>query len=204
LSNFAAKSDHGYAVVDFDNVTERGLKKLIAALKRAGSPVVDVEATNKKSRRDGLFVKKAKLYFENGQSMTLFVGDQGDVYQMTLNATKQPIPSVKNHTGLAKEMHRLMVRNQKKFDKAQARKAKAALKDTSGIKPASRSIAKRIEEVNASLAVAQENNSTVSNQLALMNNELEQQRATISELETTLKAEKQETKDLESQIKEQG
>lgn len=199
-SRFAKDQSHGYVVVDFDNVTEKGLKKLITALKSAGSPVTDVEASNKKSRRDGEQVKKAKFFFENGQTMTLFIGDAGDIFQMQLNATKQPIPSVKNERQLAKEMTRLLDRNQTKFDKAVARKAAKAIKDTSSTAPASRSIGKRLEEANQALSVANANHANAQAARDSAQAEVDSKRQALEALEAELKAERQETKELEKQV----
>ncbi|CAH0543096.1 hypothetical protein [Vibrio marisflavi] len=203
MSNFAKKNNHDIVVVDFDNVTEKGLKKLISALKSAGAPVTDVEASNKKVRKDSLFVKKAKLHFENGQAMTLFIGDQGDIYQMTLNSTKQPIPSVKNERQLAKEMAKLLDRNQAKFDKAQARKAKKAIaKDTSDNKPASRSVAKRLEEAKTTLKDVQADHTDTQSTLTKTKKQLTDSQARISELQAELATETAETKELEKQLEE--
>ncbi|HCG7330464.1 hypothetical protein P3551_21140 [Vibrio parahaemolyticus] len=199
-SRFAKDQSHSYVVVDFDNVTENGLKKLINALKSAGVVVTDVEAPNRKIRKDGEQVKKAKFFFENGQSMTLFIGDSGDIFQMTLNATKQPIPSVKNERELAKEMARLMERNQSKFDKAIARKAANAVKDTSATKPASRSIAKRLEEANEAVATASGNHLNALGARDAAKTSLENKQRELSELEKKLKAELVETKELEQQV----
>ncbi|MFH4456502.1 defense against restriction DarA-related protein [Vibrio diabolicus] len=199
-SKFALDQSHNYVVVDFDNVTERGLKSLITALKQAGATVTDVEASNKKTRRDGETVKRAKLFFDNGQSMTLFVGDEGDIYQMTLNNTKQPIPSVKNERELAREMVRLMERNQSKFDKQVARKAAQAVKDTSDIQPATRSIAKRLEEAKAAEQVAQSNYTNALAARDSVRTKLEEDQRRVADLEAALEQEKQETKELEAQL----
>jgi hypothetical protein len=153
-------------------------------------------------KRDGLFVKKAKFFFENGQTMTIFVGDQGDVYQWTLNTTKQPIPSAKNEAQLAKEMTKLMDRNQKKFDKQQARKAAKALKDTSGTKPASRALGKRLEEAQSMLQVVQNDNALIVGLHGTKTQELSLAQDNVSKLESQLNAEKAETAELERQIQE--
>ncbi|UTZ44616.1 hypothetical protein [Vibrio campbellii] len=199
-SRFAKDQSHNYVVVDFDNVTERGLKKLISALKSAGAAVTDIEAPNRKMRKDGEQVKKAKFFFENGQSMTLFIGDAGDIFQMTLNATKQPLPSVNNERKLATEMVRLMERNQSKFDKEVARKAAKAVKDTSATKPASRSITKRLEEANEALATASSNHLNATNARDTAKAHLETRQAELAELESTLEAELVETKELEQKV----
>lgn len=199
-SRFAKDQSHNYVVVDFDNVTERGLKKLISALKSAGATVTDIEAPNRKMRKDGEQVKKAKFFFENGQSMTLFIGDAGDIFQMTLNATKQPIPSVKDERHLAKEMVRLMERNQAKFDKAIARKAAKAVKDTSATKPASRSLSKRLEEANQALDAAQDNHSNAKEAHERTKDELNQANQKAQQLDELLAKELDETQALEQQV----
>lgn len=202
-SRFATNQSHNYVVVDFDNVTEKGLKKLITALKSAGALVVSVDASNKKMKRDKETVKKAKLNFENGQAMTLYIGDEGDIYQMTLNATKQPIPSVKNERELAKAMFTLMDRNQAKFDKAVARKAAAPVKDESTSKPASKTLATKIKEASAALAIATSNRDNAQAAVNKAQSELEAEQQKLAELESELAKEQQETKDLESQIEGQ-
>ncbi|WP_432773871.1 hypothetical protein [Vibrio parahaemolyticus] len=199
-SRFAKDQSHNYVVVDFDNVTEKGLKKLITALKNAGSNVIDIEAPNKKMRRDGEVVKKAKLFFENGQAMTLFIGDEGDIYQMTLNNTKQPIPSVSNERELAKAMTQLMDRNQAKFEKAAARKAAKAVKDTSSTKPASRSISQRLNEAKTALSTAESNHANAQSARDTAQSQLDAESTKLSELEAELEREKQETKELEEQV----
>lgn len=199
-SRFAKDQSHNYVVVDFDNVTERGLKKLINALKSAGAAVTDIEASNRKTRKDGEQVKKAKFFFENGQSMTLFIGDAGDIFQMTLNATKQPIPSVKNERQLANEMVRLMERNQAKFNKAVARKAAKAVKDTSATKPASRSLSKRLGEANKAVEVAQSNRENAKEAHDRTKDELNRANEKASQLDEALAKELDETKKLEQQL----
>lgn len=201
-SRFAKDRSHNYVVVDFDNVTEKGLKKLIDALKSAGTAVTDIEAPNRKMRKDGEQVKKAKFFFENGQSMTLFIGDAGDIFQMTLNATKQPIPSVNNERKLAKEMVRLMECNQSKFDKATARKAAKAVKDTSSTKSASRSVANRLEEANEALTIANSNHQSALSARDTAKTHLDERQRELAELKKTLSNELIETKDLEAQVEQ--
>ncbi len=199
-SRFAVDQSHNYVVVDFDNVTERGLKKLVNALKSAGATVTDVEASNRKTRKDGEQVKKAKFFFENGQSMTLFIGDAGDIYQMTLNALKQPIPSVKNERQLAKEMVRLMERNQSKFDKAKSRQATKSVKDTSATKPASRSLTKRLNEAKEAAKVAQSNYSNTKGEHERIKDKLNIANQKAQQLDEILAKELDETKQLEQQV----
>lgn len=199
---FASRQNHGYVVVDYDNVTERGLKSLVDALKRAGEPVTDIQADNKPKRKDSQRVKQAKFFFENGQTMTLFIGSEGDIYQLQLNSTKQPLPDATSERELAKDMTNMLNRNQAKFDKQQARKANKAVKDTSTSKPLTRSVSKRLDEAKASLSALQENQSAITSSLEAANTQSASMDSEIERLTAELAAEKAETKDLEKQIEE--
>lgn len=199
---FASRQSQGYVVVDFNDVTERGLKSLITELKRAGEPVNDVQADNKARRKDMQQVKQAKFYFENGQSMTLFIGSEGDVYQLQLNSTKQPLPDATSDRELARDMASMLKRNQAKFDKQLARKANKAIKDTSNSKPLTRSVSKRLEEAKSSISTLQENQQAVVTSLNAASQQSASMDEEIARLSETLAAEKTETQELEKQLEE--
>lgn len=199
---FASRQSQGYVVVDFNDVTERGLKSLITELKRAGEPVSDVQADNKPRRKDSQQVKQAKLYFENGQSMTLFIGSEGDVYQLQLNSTKQPLPDATSNNELAKDMASMLKRNQAKFDKQLSRKANKAIKDTSNSKPLTRSVSKRLEEAKSSVLALQENQQAIVTSLNAASQQSASMDEEIARLSETLTAEKTETQELEKQLEE--
>ncbi|HCG5105029.1 hypothetical protein H4F26_22695 [Vibrio alginolyticus] len=199
---FASRQSQGYVVVDFNDVTERGLKSLITELKRAGEPVNDVQADNKARRKDMQQVKQAKFYFENGQSMTLFIGSEGDVYQLQLNSTKQPLPDATSDRELARDMASMLKRNQAKFDKQLARKANKAIKDTSNSKPLTRSVSKRLEEAKSSISALQENQQAVVTSLNAASQQSASMDEEIARLSETLAAEKTETQELEKQLEE--
>ncbi|MDW1755345.1 hypothetical protein R7D64_20645 [Vibrio sp. Vb2535] len=199
---FASRQSQGYVVVDFNDVTEHGLKSLITELKRAGEPVNDVQADNKARRKDMQQVKQAKFYFENGQSMTLFIGSEGDVYQLQLNSTKQPLPDATSDRELARDMASMLKRNQAKFDKQLARKANKAIKDTSNSKPLTRSVSKRLEEAKSSISALQENQQAVVTSLNAASQQSASMDEEIARLSETLAAEKTETQELEKQLEE--
>ncbi|KAB2116665.1 hypothetical protein [Vibrio alginolyticus] len=199
---FASRQSQGYVVVDFNDVTERGLKSLITELERAGEPVNDVQADNKARRKDMQQVKQAKFYFENGQSMTLFIGSEGDVYQLQLNSTKQPLPDATSDRELARDMASMLKRNQAKFDKQLARKANKAIKDTSNSKPLTRSVSKRLEEAKSSISALQENQQAVVTSLNAASQQSASMDEEIARLSETLAAEKTETQELEKQLEE--
>lgn len=201
MSNLYALKSGNYVVVDFDNVTEKGLKPLIDGLKRAGQTVESVEATNRKTRRDGLYVKKAKLVFENGQSITLFIGDQGDIYQMTVNGKKHPVPSVKSERELSRELAKILESGQARFDKSQQKKA-GNVKSTAASKPITRSLKKRAEEARSQIAELNTRKAEINETLSAKRSTLSDLSGEVERLKAKLEAEKAETSQLKQQINE--
>lgn len=199
MSNLYAKKSGNYVVVDFDNVTAKGLKGLLDDLKRGGQPVSEVEATNRKTKKDGLYIKRAKLVFENGQAITLFIGDQGDIYQMTMNGTRQPVPDATNEQGLAKELVTRLKKNQDKFDKSQLKKADR-VKLTATNKPVSRSLKARVTEAKQQLSQLNSQVADFNSALSQKQGELSVVQSDESKLRALLDAEKADTKQLKEQL----
>lgn len=174
-----------YFTLDFDNVTEAGLKKLIASFKKAGQNVAEVEATNRIVRKDRMATKKALLRFEGGQSITITLGDQGDVIETKLNATIIPVQAMKSMDAYAKEVAAKVIAGQARWDNSLARKAvKQVNQDESKKKPAGRTIQARILEAKSANAGAKTNVATLGARIA----ELQTAQATsTSELESQRK-----------------
>ncbi|EIM1710154.1 hypothetical protein JFQ88_004048 [Aeromonas dhakensis] len=188
-----------YFTLDFGNVTEKGLKKLIDAFRKSGQTVANVEATNRVIKKDRLATKKFTFRFENGQSITCAVGDQGDIIETKLNATIIPVKAMETVNGYAKEVSQKMQANQARFDKSLAQKTKRVV-DTSATKPAGRTIQARLIEAGIANSTASSNVTTAKAKLA----ELEAQSATtqsnIADLTRKLDVERATTNDLLKQI----
>lgn len=199
MSSAYSKKANNYVVVDFDNVTKNGLKSLITTLNGQGEKVETVEANNRKSKKDGVSVKRAKLIFEKGQAITLFIAEHGDIYQMALNGTKQPLPLVTTEKELAKALSVLLKKNQDKFDKSQQRKANK-IKPTDQPRPLSKSLKSRVEIAENQLSERTQMVSQLNNQLSNNRGELSSNLDQISKLKALLEAEKIETKQLREQL----
>lgn len=74
-----------YATVDFDQVNEKGLKSLIAAINKTGVTVIEVDSSNRATTKDGVKVKTAKLVLNDGQILAIQVNDTGDISSVKLN-----------------------------------------------------------------------------------------------------------------------
>lgn len=192
-----------YFTLDFGNITEKGLKKLIDAFRKAGQTVANVDATNRVIKKDRLATKKFAFRFENGQSITVTVGDQGDIIETKLNATIIPVKSMDTMTGYAKEVGQKMQANQVRFDKSLARKTKQVV-DTSATKPAGRTIQARLIEAEIANSAASSNAELAKAKLAELESKVAQNQSNLTDLKAKLAVERATTNDLIQQIEAAG
>lgn len=192
-----------YFTLDFDAITELGLKKFAAEFAKQQAPVVAIEATNRLVKKDGLATKKATLRFENGQSITISVGSQGDIIDTKLNATVLPVREIGTMAGYVKEVAGKMADNQARFDKSLARKMRP-VKDESKKRPAGRTIQGRLIEARAANVDAQTNVSTARNRVADAQKLIATSQTGLAEIQQKLEAERHIKNDLIAQIEQKG
>ena len=192
-----------YFTLDFDNVTERGLKKLVADFTKQGQKVAAIEATNRITRKDGLATKKAALRFENGQALTITLGDQGDIIETKLNATVLPVRELGTQLGYVKEVCAKMEANQARFDKSIANKTRRVV-DESSKKPAGRTIQARILEAKNASLDAQTNVSVAKNRITEAQKSIATRQSSLAKIQQALEAERNTKNDLIIQIEQKG
>jgi len=171
-----------YAVFEFANFSETGLKKFAKQLENKGCPVASITATNKITKRDGIKTKRAVLFFENAQKTEIVIGESGDIVSIKINGTMQPIGLPKNLRSFAVNVTNLIKSGQAKFDKTLQRRLKKIKVDAPASKPASRTNAKRIEEAQANFDSATSNLSGLRVEL----NEINESISTSESKEKTL------------------
>ncbi|RAU45266.1 odaE [Pseudocitrobacter sp. RIT415] len=144
-NSLSSKNGKNYAQVNFDQVTEKGLKPFIDALKKSGLTVENVTASNRASKKNGLSVKTASLRFVDGQELQAEINDSGDFSGFKLNG--KPIPAVHADTfsKIADSLATTVKQNAKKFSDSLAKKAKRVI-DTSSTRPAVKSNVQRLKE----------------------------------------------------------
>lgn len=199
-----SKNGKRYFTLDFDQVTEAGLKSLIQSFNKAKAKVVEVIASNRKVKKDGNFQKKAQFIFENGQSVTITVGELGDVAQTMLNSTVIPVSDSGTMDAYAKDVVTAMDKNQPKFEKALARKAAAAIKDTSDVKPISRPLSVRIAEVGQAIAAANSNLDAEKKRLERARASAQVESDNLAKVQTRLNTLKSEESELIKEIEAKG
>ena len=146
-----SKNRKTYHVFDFDDFNETGLKNFISLLKRAGSEVSGVTATNRVVRKDGERTKKAALFFLNGQKAEIQIGNEGDVINVKLNGKVIPTKS-ETEKALASSINNALERGQAAFDKSLAKKLAKIDTDKPNRSPASRSVTARNAEIDELIA----------------------------------------------------
>ncbi|EBZ5074366.1 odaE [Salmonella enterica] len=199
-NGLTSKNGKKYAQVNFDQVTEKGLKPFLDALKKAGLTVENVAASNRVTKKNGLNVKTAILRFEDGQELQTEINDSGDFSGFKLNG--KPIPAVHADTlsKIADSLATTVKQNAKKFSESLARKAKRVI-DISSTKPAVKSNVQRLKEakdrrdkLNKNVQTLQETVNTATKQKS----DLTQR---VQDAQTRLTTAKAVTAQLEDQLK---
>ncbi|HCR0386843.1 TPA: odaE [Enterobacter kobei] len=117
-----SKNNQQYAVLNFEQINEKGLKSLITAINKAGPDVASVESTNKATKKDGIAVKSVTLNLEDQQKVELQVNDTGDVSGFTLNGKKMPLPHAKTVAAMGQIIGRAAEQTAPAFAKSLAKK----------------------------------------------------------------------------------
>jgi hypothetical protein len=143
-----------YTVFEYDNYSEKGLKKFMRLLENKGEAVASVVATNSATKKDGLKVKRATFFFSNQQKVEIIIGDAGDVVTLKVNGSPQP-QQADGLNSFATNLVQLLKSGQDAFDKALKRRTDKIKIDKPKKAVASRTNKKRIAEAEAELEKAQ-------------------------------------------------
>ncbi|MDC5753530.1 hypothetical protein [Vibrio europaeus] len=198
-----SKNRKTYHVFDFEDFNERGLKGFIALLKRAGSEVSGVTATNRVVRKDGEKTKKATLFFLNGQKAEIQIGDQGDVVNVKLNGRVTPVKS-ETSKALADSLNDALERGQEAFSKSLAKKMAKLDTDKPNKAPAGRSMAARNAEIDELIAQVKSDLEAAKEELKSLNLEGDGARAEINQLREEIARFKKQIADLTTELSAKG
>ncbi|EAS5032355.1 odaE [Salmonella enterica] len=155
-----------YAMVDFDQVNEKGLKGLITAINKAGVKVLEVDSSNRATTKDGVKVKTAKLVLQDGQLLSIQVNDTGDISSVKLNGRVIPNAQSPDVKTLGAAMGRAAMNNSQKFIKSLAAKAKRIANPVEK-KPAVKSSFQQLQEAKSRNNQVTQNYRSIQNQVAV-------------------------------------
>lgn len=193
-----------YLILDFDDLSERGLKKLISEFERAGQTLVDFDSNNRVTRKDRERLKKFTMYFDSGQSVTVWVNETGDITQTKLNSSIIPVDSPKSESDYAKDVAKKIERNQARFEKSLATKAAKAIKDDSKKRTAKKTATQMLSEAKEAHALAKESADRLEQEKINLTNNLLKANNEAADYRSKLESEKLITNDLISQLEELG
>lgn len=177
-----------YVTFDFDNFDEKGLQPAVKQFESAGLPVVDIQASNRSRRMSGFATKSASFYFEDGQSITLRVKGDGDVFQVKLNSRVIPIQQVDSMKGAIQEMVRMASANAPAWKKAQRRKQQRVKVNPKDLKAKRLPRGKRIEALETEVAELQETRTGLEQENQTLQDTLSERQATLSTLQQQIEA----------------
>lgn len=155
-----------YAMVDFDQVNEKGLKGLITAINKTGVKVLEVDSSNRATTKDGVKVKTAKIVLQDGQVLSIQVNDTGDISSVKLNGRAIPNAQSPDVKTLGAVMGRAAMNNSQKFIKSLAAKAKRVANPVEK-KPAVKSSFQQLQEAKNRNSQVTQNYRSIQNQVAV-------------------------------------
>ncbi|WP_050978655.1 hypothetical protein [Edwardsiella tarda] len=187
-----SKNGQSYALLDFEHINERGLKKLTDAFTRFGCPVAGVDAENRARRKDGLPIKTFKIHFEDQQQIEVSVGQKGDIIQTKINNKIIPIAQTEKLADYAKDVATKMKAGASAFAQSLAKKTQATVNQATR-SPAAKPLLAQAREAQNYLAEITANNDMLRSKVseletsnATLTGELQRQRARLAaERETT-------------------
>lgn len=175
-----------YVTFDFDKFDEAGLAGVKRDFEQAGATVVDIEATNRARRMSGFATKTAKFYFQDGQTITLRIKGDGDVFQVQLNSRVIPIQNVDNRKAAIEEMARFLTANAPAWRKAQRRKQQRAKVNESDMQARALPRAKRIEAIESELGELRTSLSELEGENRTLSEQYRERQTTLQTLEQQL------------------
>lgn len=162
--------------LDFSNAqaAAKALKKVSTIMIRAGQPVVSSEFSDKARRVAGVTYREASLTVASGQVVVLRVNATGDIFQVVLNGSVQPMKNQTDSEKAVMEIAGLLEGGQVAFQKAQARKAIALPKGMNTPAPKQAVVyAERVAQLDTQIAERQATVADLQQQLGAMTDSLE-------------------------------
>lgn len=190
-----------YATVDFDQVNEKGLKGLVAAINKTGATVLEVDSSNRATTKDGVKVKTAKLVLQDGQVLAIQVNDTGDISSAKLNGRVIPNAQSPDVKSLGAVMGRAAQNNALRFRKSLAAKAKRVANPVDK-KPAVKSSFQQLQEAKDRNAQITNNYRSIQNQVAVSQQAITDLRARMDKETARLNNAKAKNTELKSRLKQ--
>lgn len=198
----ASKNGKNYAVLDFSQITEKGIQPLIDALNRNKVTVIQVAATNKAARRDNVLTKQAKITLQDGQELLFQVNDTGDISAVKLNGKVIPVHIGESLADVARAAGSAAAFNSTKFTDALAKKARRAVESDISKKPSVKSTAQKIQDAKKEVAEKGSAISSLNDQIKASASLKDKLNMRLQQAQTELTQEKATSSQLEQELNE--
>jgi len=186
--------------LDFDKLTEAGLKPILKRFSKWNCPVATVDAPNKSKRESGFLVKYFTLVFEDGQQMLVRVKADGTVFQVKLNNKVVPIKNVNDIDKAIIEMVDYVQDNAKAYARAKMQREKRKIKPP--IPSIKTTRQEKITHEKEKLEQISQSNAAVERQYNETLVAINAKQAELEAAEKALVQEKEKTRDLEEEFAE--
>ncbi|MCP9269531.1 hypothetical protein M5U04_15905 [Xenorhabdus sp. XENO-1] len=182
--NFMSQNGKKYTVLNYDQLNEKGLKKLTTALANIDCKIVKLVAADTARKKDGIPTKTFSLHTEDGQEMAIQVNDTGDISAVKLNGKIIPFTSPSSIPDLARQIAAAFKAAASAFASSLAKKLANVTRDEakkSNKLPSVKSNAQRLQE-------AKEKASRVDTDIAQLNSTLSQRQDILSKVQSELES----------------
>jgi len=206
--NLMSKNGQKYTLLNYDQLNEKGLKKLTTALAATNCKIVKLDPAGTARKQDGINTKTFTLHSEDGQKMAIQVNDTGDISSVKLNSKPTPFKSPSSIPDLARQIAAAFKTSAPAFARSLAKKLSKVTRDEAkkNKAPAVKSNAQRLQEAKSKAdsfetAITQLN-AKISQRQGLQSKvqtELENTRTSLESEQATTRQLKEEIAQLESE-----
>lgn len=206
--NLMSQNGKKYTLLNYDQLNEKGLKKLTTALAATNCKIVKLEPAGTARKQDGISTKTFSLVDEDGQKMAIQVNDTGDISSVKLNGKPVPIKSSSNIPDLARQIAAAFKASAPAFARSLAKKLSKVTRDEAkkNKAPAVKSNAQRLQDAKSNAdgfetAIEQLNNKITQRQglQSKVQSELENARTSLQSEQATTRQLKEEIAQLEGE-----
>ncbi|MEB7892036.1 hypothetical protein NGK36_22580 [Hafnia alvei] len=206
--NLMSQNGQKYTLLNYDQLNEKGLKKLTTALAATNCKIVKLEPAGTARKQDGINTKTFALLSEDGQKMAIQVNDTGDISSVKLNGKPVPIKSPSSIPDLARQIAAAFKASAPTFARSLAKKLSKVTRDEAkkNKAPAVKSNAQRLQDAKSKAdgfetAIEQLNNKITQRQglQSKVQSELENARTSLQSEQATTRQLKEEIAQLEGE-----
>ncbi|PHM39095.1 Ribonuclease Y [Xenorhabdus mauleonii] len=204
--NLMSQNGKKYTVLNYDQLNEKGLKKLTTALASTDCKIVKLVPADTARKKDGIPTKTFSLHAEDGQEMAIQVNNTGDISAVKLNGKIIPFTSPSTLPDLARQIAAAFKAAAPAFASSLAKKLARANRDDAKKSQALavKSNAQRLQEAKEKTSRFEADIAQLNTALSDHQNTLSTRQSDLENTRTALKVEQATTRQLKEEIHHRG